>query len=411
MNSQLNKEGDLLKYINYSLGEILDKKNKGINTPEMILLYEEVEKYKNSIERRVNACVRTIELIKPDNVMSWIQQNAPLDIKQYVCCAMLGKEYDVLMRSEKKWKTVADLGLEIEEQGSRKTAATDGILQWKKQSEELIMLKTKVYETHAHYNLQSFNGVRERLLQVMHDSGIEQIVVPAIEYETNRQVCEMFDRAEYNYIKYAFGSHPKYLWKEAWSDDKWIEYREFLEHPKCVAVGETGLDYSYTEFCDEHRDKQIDMFAKFISEANQHNLPVILHIRQADEGVVCKYNADEDVLMILEKNRIQSGAILHCFGGTIEDVQKYMAAGVTAFGIGGRITYGNKELEDAVAMMPESTIVLETDAPYIRVDGLHIPNTSLSLASIAKKIAELRHTTAEHILRISYENAERIYAR
>lgn len=84
-------------------------------------MYEEVEKYKNSIERRVNACVRTIELIKPDNVMSWIQQNAPLDIKQYVCCAMLGKEYNVLMRSEKKWKTVVDLGLEIEEQGSRKT--------------------------------------------------------------------------------------------------------------------------------------------------------------------------------------------------------------------------------------------------------------------------------------------------
>lgn len=59
----------------------------------------------------------------------------------------------------------------------------------------------------------------------------------------------------------------------------------------------------------------------------------------------------------------------------------------------------------------EFILFSQDDYSYIRVDGLHIPNTSLSLTTIAKKIAELRNTTVAHILRISYENAERIYAR
>ena len=86
-----------------------------------------------------------------------------------------------------------------------------------------------------------------------------------------------------------------------------------------------------------------------------------------------------------------------------------MELGISAFGIGGKITYGNTELECAVATMPESAIVLETDAPYIKVDGDRSPNTSLSLLEIAGKVAELRGTTTEHILAVSYENADHLF--
>lgn len=398
-----------MKYTNYSIGEILNKKNRGVNTPEMISLYEEVEIYKKNMERRVSACLNTISLIKPDNKLRWIQENAPLDIKQYVFLAVLGKEVNVLMRSKNKWKTVADLGLDVEEPGSTEEHIEEWFEKWNKQAEMLDAIDIKVYETHAHYNMKSFNKVRSRLLSMIHSSGVEQIIIPSVEYSTNSQTMELFDKPEYEYIKYAFGSHPKYLWKENWTSEKWNDFRRLLKNPKCVAVGEIGLDYSYPEFCSEHRLMQIEMFKKFIDEANLHSLPIILHIRPASNIDVCSFRADVDALEILERNKVDFGAVLHCFGGSISDVQRYMNAGVNAFGIGGRVVYGNSELERAVAYMPESAIVLETDSPYIKINEGRSPNTSLSLLEIARKVAELRNSTAEHILYVSYRNADNIF--
>lgn len=398
-----------MKYTNYNLGEIIDKMNMGLNTPEIVSLYGEIENYKCAMEQRINLCLSAIDSIKPDNKMRWIQENVPLDIKQYVRLAVLGKEVNVLMRNEKKWKTVADLGLEVEEPGCAEEHIEEWLERWIKQAEMMAALNTKVYESHAHYNLENFDKVRSQLLSLLHSSGVNQIVIPSIEYSTNRQMVEMFSAPEFSYIKFAFGSHPKYLWKENWSSEKWKDFRELLNNPKCIAIGETGLDYSYPEFCNEHRLIQMEMFKSFIIEANQHFLPVILHIRPAGDIDTNEYNADEDALEILRNYKIDCGAVLHCFGGNISDVQKYMNFGVNAFGIGGRITYGNNELERAVAYMPESAIVLETDAPYIKVDGRRSPNTSLSLLAIAKKVAEIRGTTIEHILNISYINADKLF--
>lgn len=398
-----------MKYTNYSIGEILAKKNKGVNTPEMVSLYEEVEKYKSTMERRVDVCVRTIKLINPDNKMRWIQENAPLDIRQYVCCAVLGKEVNVLMRSEKKWKTVADLGLDVEESGSLQEYIEEWFAYWNKQAETLSALNVKVYESHAHYNLKNFNVIRERLLPLMNSSGVKKIIIPAVGFSTNSQMIKLFDKPEYEYVKYAFGLHPKYLWKENWNKGKWDDFRALLNNPKCVAIGETGLDYSYSGICNSHRLMQMEMFSLFIEEANQHSLPMILHIRPSDDADSFGYNAGEDAMGILAKNKVNAGAILHCFGGTISDVQRYMDVGVNAFGIGGRIIYGNAMLERAVAYMPETVIILETDAPYIKVDGGRAPNTSLSLLAIAQKVAELRGTTTEHILEVSYKNAEKLF--
>lgn len=398
-----------MKYTNYSIGKILEKKNQCVNTPELVSLYEEVEKYRNAMERRVDNCLQTMNAMNPDNKMRWIQENVPQDIKLYVRLAVLGKEVNVLMRSEKKWKTVADIGLEISEPESTQEHIEEWFTHWNKQAEMLSALDVQVYESHAHYNLKHFKAVRERLLPMIHSAGVKQIVISAVEYATNHQMIRLFDTQEYDYIRYAFGSHPKYVWKENWTSQKWDEFRTLLEHPKCVAIGETGLDYSYSELCQNHRATQMEMFEQFIEEANQHSLPLILHIRSAADDALCEFDAKEDAMEILSKKKIHFGAILHCFGGTASDVSKYMELGISAFGIGGKITYGNTELECAVATMPESAIVLETDAPYIKVDGDRSPNTSLSLLEIARKVAELRGTTTEHILAVSYENADHLF--
>lgn len=395
-----------MKYHNYSISDILKNKNEGVNTPEMISLYEEIDKYKNSMDNSVEFYVQEMNSSKPENAMRWVQENVPKDIRQYVCCALLGKEVNVLKRTERKYKTVADLGLEMVDERNAQVQVEEWFEHWNKQADMMTELKCNVYESHAHYNLSAFNKVRERLLELMFSSGVKKIVIPAVEYTTNQNMVDLFDKPEYEQIIYAFGSHPKYLWKENWTPEKWEEFRSLIRNnPKCIAIGETGLDYSYTGFCDKHRINQMNMFVSFIDEANQYNLPMILHIRPADENTDCKYDANEDALEILSKNTINKGAILHCFGGNISSVERYMSVGVNLFGIGGRIIYDNPDLENAVALMPETSIVLETDAPFIKVDGGRMPNTSLSLIKIAEKVAKIRGTTTEHILDISYSNA------
>lgn len=407
---------------NYSIGELIGMKKCSNNSEEICYLLEKIECYKDTMEARVKVSIDALDKANPDNRLRWIQENTPADIRAYLCAYAVGKEYDVLKKSEKKYKTISDIGIEVCENTDSESKCKEWLEDWKNEAEKLLVYISQqaqyeikdasvnqdmtavsvlnVYETHAHYNLKNYNGCREELLQLMHAAGISDIVIPAVEYSTNQHMKELFDGSEYSYIKYAFGSHPKYIWKEKWDVSRWLEYRELLKDDKCVAVGESGLDYSYIGFCDEHRTYQKECFNRFIDAANEAELPLILHIREADA----------DALDILRANRPMHGAVLHCFGGSESDVERYMNVGVTHFGIGGRICYGDFEFEKAVSVMPEESIVLETDSPYIKLAGDRVPNTSLSLLDIATKIASIRNTTVANILNITYNNAVRLFA-
>lgn len=280
---------------------------------------------------------------------------------------------------------------------------------WNSHASDVADLSCPIFETHAHYNIKKYDGYREELLALMNRAGIDKIVIPAIDYETNGQMVEAF--LDFEYILYAHGSHPKYLWKEKWTKARWEEYKNFLKGEKCVAVGEAGLDYSYRGFTDIHRINQLDMFNRFIQVANEFELPMILHIRPETEDGESLYDVDEDAKKVLKDSHINHGAVLHCFNGSIQDVNDYMELGVTHFGIGGRITYGNEALEEVVRMMPLEAIVLETDAPFIKLDSDARPNTSLSLLAIAERIADIRGTTTEDIIKITYRNAQLLFAR
>lgn len=89
-------------------------------------------------------------------------------------------------------------------------------------------------------------------------------------------------------------------------------------------------------------------------------------------------------------------------------MKSYYDVGVTCFGIGGKIFY-ERDLEEAVHFMPEESIVLETDAPYINLPDRTEPNISISLWSIAERIAIVRKTTTERIIELTTQNAESVF--
>lgn len=172
------------------------------------------------------------------------------------------------------------------------------------------------------------------------------------------------------------------------------------------------MDYSYSSFCLEHQELQKYFFEIFISYANKYQLPAILHIRSGVKEEFaynrCNVDADRDAISILKKYPLEFDAVYHCFDGDIAKVKSYYDMGVKYFGIGGKIFY-EMELGEAVRFMPEESIVLETDAPYINLPERTGPNTSISLWNIAEKVASIRGTTKERIIDLTTKNSEKLF--
>lgn len=395
--------------INYSIREILEKKNLEDNKPEIEYLLGKIEEYRISMENRVEAYLQELEKMDIDNKYRWIQENVDIDVRRYVIVRLQGNSANVLMKSANKWKTISDIGVEVCETTRAEKDYTEWFEIWEKQAKSMAAVKAEVYESHAHYNLENYDNIREKLLTMMYNSGVKNIIVPAIEYNTIAQMKEIFDGSDYDYIKYAFGSHPKYISKETWDENRWEEFEKKLDDKKCVAVGECGLDYSKKNLDSAERKLQMELFARFVDIANKKKMPLVLHIRPADYLTDCEYDVNEDALSVLNNHPIEYGAVLHCFGGNISEVKAYEAVGVTHFGIGGRICYGNAELEQAVKEMRTESILLETDSPYIKLETGPLPNTSLALTEVAEKIALLRGVSVAEIMNSSRDNAKRLF--
>ena len=174
--------------------------------------------------------------------------------------------------------------------------------------------------------------------------------------------------------------------------------RRLSKHPKCVAIGEIGLDYYYEE---PERDAQLIAFEGQLNLAKSLNKPVIIHSR----------DAAKDTIDLLKKTDIgQCGGIMHCFSYPPEVAKQALNLGFY-IGIGGALTFKNaKKLPDVVTMCPSKRLVMETDCPYMAPVPLRGQrNESTYLSYVCSRIAEIKNTTPEEAERITYENALKVY--
>ena len=406
-------------FINYRIDVILKKYKDGDRSAEVNFLMEKIDDYKEKANKKIRVYLDSIKGFPKTEAMKWISTNAEEELAPYVRMAYLGsyREDGVLKQSPDRYKTISAIGIEVAEI-DQEMKIENWFREWNKQAEKTGNIK--IFESHAHYNLTKFKKCYQELLPLMHKKGhISTIINPAIEYSTIAQMKSMFDAPQYSYILYAFGSHPKYLWKEAglWTSERWKEYLSLIKSdPKCVSVGEVGLDYSYPEFNTEHQSMQQDFLIKFIGAANEAGLPVILHIRPASHNPESMPDPYKDALQIIQNHPIKFRACYHCFGGSLAKMKDFIDAGVCYFGIGGRITYDEEQLNEAVKNAPLECLLIETDSPFIPIrakesadTNTSLPNTSLSLYHIASKIGELRGISTEDVLRITYENGKRLF--
>ena len=244
-----------------------------------------------------------------------------------------------------------------------------------------------IFDSHAHYDDRAFDEDRGVLLDSLPEKGIAAVVNCASDLDSS--VTSLSLAENYGYVYAACGVHPHEA-QEAPAN--FIDIlKEYLNKEKCVAVGEIGLDYHY-DFSP--RDIQLEVFEKQLILANEYNMPVIIHDREAHE----------DTFNLLKKYKPKG--VVHCFSGSAEMAKEILKLGMY-IGLGGAVTFKNaKKPCEVAAMVPDDRLLVETDCPYMTpVPHRGERNSSDFIPFTAEKLAGIRNTDAQSVIDSTRRNA------
>lgn len=252
----------------------------------------------------------------------------------------------------------------------------------------------EIFDTHAHYDDEAFDGDREELLSQLPRQGIGRVVNVGASLASCKKCLALSEN--YGYVYAAIGVHPSET--AELNEENFAELQKMCLHPRCVAVGEIGLDYHWPE---PEAGLQKGWFVRQLALAREIKKPVVIHSREA-----C-----QDTLDVMKaENCGEIGGVIHCYAYSKETAREYLDMGFF-FGIGGVLTFKNaRKLREAVEYLPLDSLVIETDCPYLAPEpNRGKRNSSLNLPYVVEKLSEIKGLPEEEIRRITWENACRLY--
>lgn len=248
-------------------------------------------------------------------------------------------------------------------------------------------------DTHAHINAEAFDEDRNEVIIQAFESGVEAIIIPAIEPEKFGSVLSLTEK--YDKIYCGIGIHPHNA--NEVNDDTLQLIEEKSKSNKVVAIGEIGLDYYY-DFAP--KDVQKYAFAEQIKIAKKLNLPIIVHNRESDE----------DLLKLLENQ--QDGTlrgVLHCFSSDVNTLQRALKLGFLV-SFTGNITFKKSVLSEVVKHAPLDKIMIETDSPYMTpVPYRGKRNQPSFVRMVAEKISEIKEISFQEVIQMTTNNAKNLF--
>ena len=249
-----------------------------------------------------------------------------------------------------------------------------------------------IFDSHAHYDSESFDEDRYTLIEEMHKNGICNIVNVGADMESSKRSIELAEK--YDFIYASVGVHPHDVDKMT---DKDIEIlSSYAKLPKVVAIGEIGLDYYYNLSTKENQRK---WFEEQLELAYNVDLPVIIHSREATQ----------ETFDIIKNSKVRKG-VIHAFSGSKEFAKLYTDMGFY-IGVGGVVTFKNgKKLVEVVKETDLSKILIETDAPYLSpVPVRGTRNNSQNLKYVIDKISEIKQISPEKVAFETRQNANVLF--
>ena len=249
-----------------------------------------------------------------------------------------------------------------------------------------------LFDSHAHLNDEAFDQDRAELLETFKDAGVGLVMNAGCSLESSREGIALAEA--YPWIYCSVGTHPDTADEE--NEEVLEVYRQMCKHPKVKAIGEIGLDYYYETI---HRDAQMRAFRIQMQLAEELDMPVIVHERDAH---------DDGMSIVKEFPNVKG--VFHCYSGSAEMARQLVNMG-WYIGFTGVLTFKNaRKAVETAAPIPLERILLETDCPYMAPEPYRGKrNHPGYLPRMAEKLAQIRGIPVEDVIRVTTENAKRLY--
>ena len=250
-------------------------------------------------------------------------------------------------------------------------------------------------DSHCHINDELYKNNPAEYVKEAEKVGVFQFLVVGFDEKSSELALEIANKNKSCYA--AVGIHPSDA-KNAKPGDL-EKIKELAKSEKAIAIGEIGLDY-YWDKDESVRAQQKEFFKEQIKIANELNLPISIHCR----------DALEDCLQILKENPVKRGGIMHCYAGSLEMSSEFIKLGFL-LGFGGTVTFKNSvRPKEVVKNIPSNSYVLETDAPYLTPHPFRgKENHSKYLYLVRDQIAELRGVSPDQVEKETNDNFRRVF--
>ncbi|MDY0051775.1 MAG: TatD family hydrolase [Aliarcobacter sp.] len=254
-----------------------------------------------------------------------------------------------------------------------------------------------IIDTHCHLDNKKYYEDIDAVIQNALNHGVKGFLIPGADFNDLPQAIKLAEK--YEEVYFAVGIHPYDI--DMYNEETMGKY---VNHPKCIAIGECGLDYFRLPENEEEKianiKKQKEVFIAQIEFAKKFKKPLIIHIREA---------SNDSRQILIDFNAKEVGGVLHCYNASehllpLSDHNFY-------FGIGGVLTFKNaKKLVEVLPKIPKDKLLLETDAPYLTPHPYRGErNEPYYTTLVAQKMAELLELSEDDIQNITTNNAKKLF--
>ncbi len=263
-------------------------------------------------------------------------------------------------------------------------------------------------DTHCHLDFKGFDEDRDEVIKRARDAGVEKIINVGCDLEQSKNSIALAEK--YDFIFASVGLHPQ----EANNvDDKtFSELGKLSEHPKAVAIGECGLEYSGPAGRDLNKEKQKEVFLRQLELSGKIQKPLIIHCRSAYDDLI-------EILNSSAKGGSASGGkssilnsppgVIHFFSGNLEQAKQLLDLGFF-ISFTGLITFV-KDYDKIIQFIPLDKILIETDAPFVApVPYRGKRNEPAYIVETAKKIAEIKNMSFNEVVEQTSKNALNLFS-
>jgi len=249
----------------------------------------------------------------------------------------------------------------------------------------------ELFDTHCHLDFSHFDDDRDAAIARMREAGVTRAMVVSVEAEQTERLRAFTESHEGFW--HSVGVHPNHPVAE---EPDVPELLRLSAHRRCVAIGETGLDFFRHQVAPEVQQAR---FRVHIRAACELGIPLIVHMREADERTLA---------ILAEEQAHECGGVMHCFSSDWEAASRALDLGFS-ISFSGNVTFPrNEALREVAARVPDDALLIETDSPYLApVPHRGKRNEPAFVRHVAECLARVRGVSLDDLAAMTTRNALR----